>query len=86
MRLPLRRSSEEIMEEVAQEPPPQPVQAEHADLVKALFGYAKAEVNYAVGIYPTKIYGNQLGSQPSPDQLADAREQVDADYFQVENA
>jgi hypothetical protein len=76
----------EIMEEVAQEPPPQPVQAEHAELVKALYGYAESETNYAVEIFPTKVYGDQVGSQPSPDQLAHAGEQVDAAYFQVENA
>ncbi|MFV1992251.1 MAG: hypothetical protein ACC652_16070 [Acidimicrobiales bacterium] len=76
----------EIMEEVAQEPPPQPVQTEHARLVKALYEYAEAELDYAVEIYPTTVYGDHLGSPPSSERLADLGDQVDSAYFGVEDA
>ena len=76
----------EVMEEIAQEPPPQPVRAEHAELVEALYQYAEATLDYAVAIYPTKAYGDQLGSPPSPDELADFRHQIDAAYLRVEDA
>jgi hypothetical protein len=76
----------ETMETVAQRPPPGPVQAEHADLVKALYEYAEAELSYAVGIYPTKAYGVRYASPPALDRLAELRDQIDPAYFSVEKA